>query len=215
MEVNAVDDVVDVLPADVESLAPRALADSKDTPPRTQKGAVLGTPSYMAPEQARGEHSKVGPAADVHALGAIFFEMLTGRPPYEAPTMMDTLIQVIEQKPPRMAALNRKVPAALQEVCLHCLEKDPRDRYPDAGALADDLERRWRRAAQKRRFARFALVSGLLFGVLLFMRFVLLNREWLSLDALSQMAANRAAIGGPMMQGRVPLPSWQPFLARC
>jgi len=201
VEVNAVDDVVDVLPADAECAVPSAPADSKDTPPRTQKGAVLGTPSYMAPEQARGEHGKVGPAADVHALGAIFFEMLTGRPPYEAPTMMDTLIQVIEQKPPRMAALNRKVPAALQEVCLHCLEKDARDRYPNAGALADDLERRWRRAAQKRRFARLALASGLLFGMLLFIRFGLLNREWLTLDALSQMAANWAAIGGPTMQG--------------
>src|SRR5207237_10935837 len=129
LEVGSVDDVVDVLPGDAELPTPKALPDSKDTPPRTEKGAVLGTPSYMAPEQARGEHSRVGPAADVHALGAIFFEMLTGRPPYEAPAMMDTLIQVIEQKPPSIAALNRRVPAALQAVSLHCLDKDPRARY--------------------------------------------------------------------------------------
>src|SRR5205807_8355547 len=136
------------LPADADLPVGKILLDSKDTPPRTQKGAVLGTPAYMAPEQARGEHSKVGPAADVHALGAIFFEMLTGRPPYEAATMMDTLIDVIEKQPPRLRALNRRVPRTLEELCLRCLEKRPEDRYADAGALADDLERRWRRAAQ-------------------------------------------------------------------
>src|SRR5205823_13556536 len=76
----------------------------------TARGCILGTPSYMAPEQARGANIQVGPAADVHALGAIFFEMLTGRPPFVAPTVMDTLIQVLEQPAPSLRSFNRQVP---------------------------------------------------------------------------------------------------------
>src|SRR5262249_42808556 len=123
--------------------------------------AILGTPAYMAPEQARGDHDRVGPPADVHALGAIFFEMLTGRPPFQGSSTMETLMDVLEKEPPSLRAFNGAVPEALEAVCHRCLAKAPEDRYPDAGALADDLERRWRRAVLSRWFARRTLWAGL------------------------------------------------------
>jgi WD40 repeat protein/predicted Ser/Thr protein kinase len=107
----------------------------------TQSNAVLGTPSYMAPEQAEGRSRTIGPAADIYALGAILYEMLTGRPPFLADTPLDTILQVVADPPVPPSRLQSKVPADLEAVCMKCLQKDPRQRYPTAEALAEDLER--------------------------------------------------------------------------
>jgi serine/threonine-protein kinase len=116
------------------------LARRLDTDRQTATGAVMGTPSYMAPEQAEGT-KEVGPAADVYALGAVLYECLTGRPPFRAATAYDTILQVVGEAPVPPRRVNAQVPAGLEAVCLKCLEKDPRRRYGSAGALAEDLGR--------------------------------------------------------------------------
>jgi serine/threonine protein kinase len=95
----------------------------------------------MAPEQAEGRLKEVGPATDVYALGAILYEAMTGRPPFEGESMMQTLDRVRYQEPVSPSHLQSGVPADLEAICLHCLEKEPHNRYPGANALADDLDR--------------------------------------------------------------------------
>jgi serine/threonine protein kinase len=133
----------------------------------TQPGAVLGTAGYMAPEQAAGRTSEIGPAADVYALGAIFYELLTGHPPFQAESWNTAIAQVLNDEPAPPTQSHAEIPGDLETICLKCLEKEPAARYTSAGELADDISRYLEGRAivavplgEKERLARFAAKDG-------------------------------------------------------
>jgi eukaryotic-like serine/threonine-protein kinase len=107
----------------------------------TETGRVLGTPHYLAPEAAAGRVQEVGPASDLYAIGAILYELLTGRPPFLAESIPETLLRIRETDPVSLRRLNPALPQDLETICLKCLEKSPTARYKSAQALADDLHR--------------------------------------------------------------------------
>jgi WD40 repeat protein len=169
------------------------LAKKLDEIGKTQTGVVMGTPSYMAPEQASGKNKELGPTCDVYALGAILYELLTGRPPFKAATAWDTLAQVLSVEPVPVRQLQPDSARDLETVCLKCLHKDPQRRYPSAGELAGDLcrflagqpvvarpvgriERTWRWCRRNPALAAmsslavlaFASLLGLLIGLILY-----------------------------------------------
>lgn len=107
----------------------------------TATGQVLGTPSYMPPEQATGRTRVIGPSADIYALGAVLYALLTGRPPHQAATVLDTLLQVIDKEPVSPRQLNPDISRDLETICLRCLQKRPSDRYASAQEAAEELSR--------------------------------------------------------------------------
>src|SRR5207245_4517387 len=144
---------------------------------QTDTGSILGTPSYMSPEQAVGRSTAIGPATDVYALGAILYELLTGRPPFKAETLVETLDLVRHQEPVPLQRCQPSAPRDLETICAKCLQKTPGRRYASTADLAEDLRRflagepilarpvsRWERSVKlfKRRPALMALmgVSG-------------------------------------------------------
>jgi WD40 repeat protein len=150
---------------------------------RTGTGELLGTPSYMAPEQAASRHETIGVATDVYALGAILYDMLTGRPPFKAESPLETLRQVASDEPVPPSRLRPRLPRDLETTCLKCLRKEPAQRYASAEALGDDLrrflqgrpilarrsgapERAWRWCRRNRAVASLlACVAALLVGI--------------------------------------------------
>ena len=119
----------------------KVVGDDKTRSELTASGQILGTPSYMPPEQAAGKHSHIGPTSDIYSLGAVLYACLTGRAPFVADSPVDTLLQVVRNEPVYPRRLNSAIPRDLETICLKCLEKEPHKRYGKAALLADDLDR--------------------------------------------------------------------------
>jgi serine/threonine protein kinase len=119
----------------------KLLDEPSDDVDRTTSGTILGTPAYMAPEQAMGQIDLIGPASDIFSLGGILYELLTSHRPFAGRTVMAMLHQVLNQTPDPPSRLRADVPRPLDAICLKCLDKEPERRYPSAAALAEDLER--------------------------------------------------------------------------
>jgi serine/threonine-protein kinase len=199
----------------------------------TQTGTAMGTPSYMAPEQAASKARRVGPAADVYALGAILYELLTGRPPFRAETAVETALQVLNEEPVRPGRLRPGLPRDLETVCLKCLEKDPRRRFASAEDLADDLRHfqegkpvRARPVGVVGRAARWcrlrpavaALLAGLVLGfVLILVLFGLTLVAWSREEAARRRAEDQDEQTRKVLDALVGpdrLTSYQPPAAR-
>jgi WD40 repeat protein len=180
---------------------------------RAPLGAILGTPGYMAPEQAGGVGEATA-AADIHALGAILYEMLTGVPPFPAEPTMDALQRLLEDAPVPPRRLRRETPAALEVICLKCLEKDPARRYASAGALADDLARFARGEAIHARLAAWPVRAlrlarqqgqgpvGLLAPALLVTAVLLGSLGWWLLDLRRDLATLRRQLDAEVPRAR-------------
>ncbi|CAN5271783.1 hypothetical protein BH10PLA2_BH10PLA2_18870 [soil metagenome] len=206
----------------------RSFAESSNV---TLEGETLGTPSYMAPEQARGKQD-IGPGADIYALGAILYELLTGKPPFRGVTKLDTLYQVVHLPPVPVSRLQPAVPVDLATICMRCLEKEPELRYATANALASDLERfltarairpssfRWLQRFRTRlsNHPALTLFVGLLLLVGL-LEFIAMGSLWLETtqhDRSRQNQANYSQINqlaSQVMQAQNDLASTLPDLA--
>jgi eukaryotic-like serine/threonine-protein kinase len=135
------DDRLDYIPRVTDFGLARLSGAGQEATSATQSGVILGTPSYMAPEQAKSGGDVVGPPADVYGLGAILYALLVGRPPFQADSVLDTLLLVRTQEPVAPSRLRPRLPRDLETVCQKCLCKEPRRRYATADLLADDLDR--------------------------------------------------------------------------
>lgn len=189
----------------------------------TRTGAILGTPSYMSPEQAAGRNSLVGVRSDVYSLGAMLYEMLSGRPPFREENPLDTLVQVLEGEPTLLRQIVATIPRELELICFKCLEKDPARRYASAADLAADLTRylqgetveaqaggplqvleRWVRRQPGLACRLAALVPGLIIvqayystngtDLAYHLRVVSLLGSWMALSVLWQLLLNREAL---------------------
>jgi WD40 repeat protein/serine/threonine protein kinase len=172
---------------------------------QTRSGAIVGTPSYMAPEQAAGKTKEIGPSVDIYALGAILYELLTGRPPFLAATPLDTVLQVLSVDPVPPRRFQAKTPVDLETICLKCLHKEPGKRYASARQLAEDLQRfldgapilarpisLWERSLKwaKRRPAVAALTAATVLVTVLGLALV----TWNWLEAVSQRRRAETAL---------------------